>query len=209
MSLLLRSQAGCGVVRPAATTSRRSVTCSAALNRTQQDNEVLCSRREGLLQASIVATLFVAGPAAAVCADLDTAEAGDACREAQLAQDKLQDYGAVTAGKTIKADRGLNTEYSQATRSLADKIEQYLSLDVYDKQRQPLIKSLKVDGSTWVSKYARGGSAKTQSARNMYIAVDAVQGYMASNGLAPFPGSKAKLVRETLSKSLAFLDEGR
>jgi hypothetical protein len=54
--------------------------------------------------------------------------------------------------------------------------------DVYDKQRQPLIKSLKVDGSTWVSKYARGGSAKTQSARNMYIAVDAVQGYMASNG---------------------------
>jgi hypothetical protein len=27
--------------------------------------------------------------------------------------------------------------------------------------------------------------------------------------LAPFPGSKAKLVRETLSKSLAFLEEGR
>jgi hypothetical protein len=57
-----------------------------------------------------------------------------------------------------------------------------LPQDVYDKQRQLLIKRLKVDGSTWVSKYARGGSAKTQSARNMYIAVDAVQGYMASNG---------------------------
>lgn len=54
--------------------------------------------------------------------------------------------------------------------------------DVYDKSRQPLIKSLKTDGSTWVSKYARGGSARSQSARNMYIAVDAVQGYLASNG---------------------------
>jgi hypothetical protein len=170
---------------------------------------MLCSRREGLLQASVLATLFVAGPAAAVCADLDTAEAGDACREAELAQDKLADYSKVTAGKQVKAKSENNSEYSTATRNLADKIEQYLTMDVYDKQRQPLIKSLKVDGSTWVSKYARGGSAKTQSARNMYIAVDAVQGYMASNGLAPFPGSKAKLVRETLGKSLAFLDEGR
>lgn len=53
---------------------------------------------------------------------------------------------------------------------------------MYDKSRQALIKSLKIDGSTWVSKYARGGSARSQSARNMYIAVDAVQGYLASNG---------------------------
>jgi hypothetical protein len=33
MSLLLRSQAGCGAVRPAATFSRRTVTCSAAVSR--------------------------------------------------------------------------------------------------------------------------------------------------------------------------------
>ncbi len=54
--------------------------------------------------------------------------------------------------------------------------------DVYDKQRIPLIKSLKSDGFTWVSKYARGGSARTQSARRMYIAVDSVVGHLASNG---------------------------
>jgi hypothetical protein len=43
--------------------------------------------------------LCLCGLCAAVCADLDTAEAGDACREAQLAQDKLEDYSKVTAGK--------------------------------------------------------------------------------------------------------------
>jgi hypothetical protein len=42
---------------------------------------------------------------AAVCADLETAEAGDACREAELAQDKLADYGAVTAGKQGEQQR--------------------------------------------------------------------------------------------------------
>eukprot|EP00882_Tetradesmus_deserticola_P024093 GHRQ01026319.1.p1 GENE.GHRQ01026319.1~~GHRQ01026319.1.p1 ORF type:complete len:209 (+),score=68.87 GHRQ01026319.1:102-728(+) len=208
MTLLLRAQAGCGAGRPAARASRL-LTCSAAVSRTQQDNEVLCSRREGLLQASMLATLMTAGPAVAVCADQDTAEAGDACREAELAQDRLADYSSVTAGKQVKASREVDSVYSKATRDLAGKVEQYLTMDVYDKQRQLLIKSLKVDGSTWVSKYARGGSAKTQSARNMYIAVDAVQGFMASNGLAPFPGSKAKVVRATLSKSLSFLDEGR
>lgn len=54
--------------------------------------------------------------------------------------------------------------------------------DVYDKARIPLIKALKADSITWVSKYARGGSARTQSARKMYIAVDAVSGFLASNG---------------------------
>jgi hypothetical protein len=39
--------------------------------------------------------------------------------------------------------------------------------DVYDKRRQALIKQLKADSLTWVSKYARGGSVRAQSARNM------------------------------------------
>jgi hypothetical protein len=38
---------------------------------------------------------------------------------------------------------------------------------VYDKKRQGLIKSLKADAVAWVSKYARGGSVRAQSARNM------------------------------------------
>jgi hypothetical protein len=54
--------------------------------------------------------------------------------------------------------------------------------DVYDKARVPLIKTLKTDAQTWVTKYARGGSVRKQSARKFYIAVDAVLGHMASNG---------------------------
>ncbi len=33
---------------------------------------------------------------------------------------------------------------------------------------------IKKDGSTWVSKYARGGSARKQAARKMYIVVRAI-----------------------------------
>lgn len=54
--------------------------------------------------------------------------------------------------------------------------------DVYDRQRPPLIKSLKTDGLAWVSKYARGGSVRKQSARRFYVAVDAIVGHLASNG---------------------------
>ena len=34
-----------------------------------------------------------------------------------------------------------------------------------DTKRIPLIKSIKTEGVAWVSKYARGGSARSQSAR--------------------------------------------
>ncbi len=37
------------------------------------------------------------------------------------------------------------------------------------------VQLLRKDGSTWVSKYARGGSARKLSARRFYIAVDALQ----------------------------------
>lgn len=50
------------------------------------------------------------------------------------------------------------------------------------KVRVPLIKVLKAEGLEWVSKYARGGSARKESARRMYIAVDALIGHLASNG---------------------------
>jgi hypothetical protein len=45
---------------------------------------------------------------AAVCADLDTAEAGDACREAELAQDKLADYGKVTGTAGKQGEHGFS-----------------------------------------------------------------------------------------------------
>jgi hypothetical protein len=39
-----------------------------------------------------------------------------------------------------------------------------------------VIAEIKKEGSSWVSKYARGGSARKQAARKMYIVVDALQG---------------------------------
>ena len=42
-----------------------------------------------------------------------------------------------------------------------------------------------------------------------YIAVDAVVGYLASNGLAPFPAGKAKTVMVTIEQARKFLDEGK
>jgi hypothetical protein len=42
-----------------------------------------------------------------------------------------------------------------------------LQQDVYDKQRSKLIKQLKADALNWVSKYARGGSVRARSAREM------------------------------------------
>ena len=43
---------------------------------------------------------------------------------------------------------------------------------------------LKNDGRAWTSKYARGGSARKNSARSLYIVVDALQGHITSNGWA-------------------------
>jgi hypothetical protein len=59
---------------------------------------------------------------------------------------------------------------------------------------------LKADGATWVSKYARGGSARKLSARKFYIVVDAVQGHLASNGFAPYP-------RQKMTKLLGNIEE--
>ena len=47
------------------------------------------------------------------------------------------------------------------------------------------IAAIKADGSKWVSKYARGGSARKQSARKFYIVIDSIQGHFASNGCGP------------------------
>lgn len=45
-----------------------------------------------------------------------------------------------------------------------------------------IIKELKADMPAWVSKYARGGSARTVSARKLYVVADAISGHFASNG---------------------------
>ena len=52
-----------------------------------------------------------------------------------------------------------------------------------------LVKELKAEAPGWVSKYARGGSARKQSARKAYIVVDALSGHFASNGWVVWPRS--------------------
>ncbi len=46
-----------------------------------------------------------------------------------------------------------------------DDIEAYCNLDASDTSRIALAKKIKTEGLAWVSKYARGGSARTLSAR--------------------------------------------
>ncbi len=69
--------------------------------------------------------------------------------------------------------------------------------------------ALRKDGATWVAKYARGGSARKVSARRMYIAIDALQGHLASNGFAPFPKNKVPVLLGNVQQSQQLLAEGK
>jgi|LauGreStaDraftv2_3_1035109.scaffolds.fasta_scaffold841071_1 hypothetical protein len=60
-----------------------------------------------------------------------------------------------------------------------------------------------------LDRYARGGSARTQSARRLYIAVDGVVGFLASNGLAPFPKAKVTSTLAVVEQAKALLDAGK
>ena len=72
-----------------------------------------------------------------------------------------------------------------------------------------LVKVIKASGPQWVSKYARGGSARKLSARKVYVVVDAVQAHFATDGLAPLPRPKlAKLVAD-VAEARQLLSEGK
>lgn len=68
---------------------------------------------------------------------------------------------------------------------------------------------IKADGRTWVSKYARGGSARKLSARKFYIVVDAVQGHLASNGFAPFPRNKVPKLLANIEETKSLMANGQ
>lgn len=103
----------------------------------------------------------------------------------------------------------LGSAYAKETAILSDAILQYATMDVYDPARVDLIKSLKKEGQEWVSKYARGGSARTVSARKFYIAIDAVQGHLASNGFAPLPKNKMDKLVKDVEDTRALLVQGK
>lgn len=137
------------------------------------------------------------------------------CRRSVLKNDGKEDYAGKSAEKRFTAAPGvpvadLNSEYVQATLKLREDILSYAKSDPTDpKTRVPLIKQLKQEGTDWVSKYARGGSARTQSARTMYIAVDAIMGHLGSNGYAPMPVPKLKVALANVDKATSFLAESR
>jgi hypothetical protein len=60
-----------------------------------------------------------------------------------------------------------------------------------------------------VSKYARGGSARKLSARRFYIAVDALQGHLASNGFAPFPRNKLPVLLSNVQQAKDLIAQGK
>lgn len=104
----------------------------------------------------------------------------------------------------------LTAAYTRETVALGDVVEKYFTLDPFDPERTKIVKvsnslklavvrrlalawdtsltvthglqTIKTDGAAWASKYARGGSARKQSARKFYIVVDALQGHITSNG---------------------------
>ena len=103
----------------------------------------------------------------------------------------------------------LTGPYAQETSILGSALLQYVEMDVYDPARVQLVKTLKKEGQEWVSKYARGGSARTASARKFYVAIDSVQGHLASNGYAPYPKSKIGKLIKDVEEANTLMAEGR
>eukprot|EP00199_Chlamydomonas_sp_CCMP681_P006552 CAMPEP_0119108376 /NCGR_PEP_ID=MMETSP1180-20130426/13999_1 /TAXON_ID=3052 ORGANISM="Chlamydomonas cf sp, Strain CCMP681" /NCGR_SAMPLE_ID=MMETSP1180 /ASSEMBLY_ACC=CAM_ASM_000741 /LENGTH=223 /DNA_ID=CAMNT_0007093981 /DNA_START=81 /DNA_END=752 /DNA_ORIENTATION=+ len=213
-----KSARSCAIQQLHVGRTHRITTCAVTrLSRSHAVSEP--ARRTALLSLFLTPMLFSSQQAQAItltsslCIDAKSEEEDKACRLKNLALDAVTDsqaaYGAVTKAE-FKLAPGvpsaiLDDEYTIATLRLVNELESYCTLDIYDKARIPLIKSMKGDINTWVGKYARGGSARSQSARRMYIAVDSVAGHMASNGLAPLPAPKVKSVLKSVGEAKEFL----
>ena len=144
-------------------------------------------------------------------------EAGDECRANVLAKDKLLNYGQVSnTGKISGSATGvpvsnLDSKYAKETTALSETLKTYMNLDPNDDSidRQSIVKAVKKESLDWVSRYARGGSARAKSARTLYVVVDAVQGHVATNGYTPFPRNKAAKLTEEVDAAIVYLEQGR
>lgn len=144
-------------------------------------------------------------------------EEGDDCRIQTL--QKATEKGFEAYGDAVKERPQQNTvgiavaemkdEYSKETLALGQQIQAYASMDLYNAERPKLVQLLRKDGSAWVSRYARGGSARKLSARRFYIAVDALQGHLASNGMAPFPKNKIPVLLANVAQAEALIAQGK
>eukprot|EP00798_Chlamydomonas_sp_ICE-L_P024622 gene24622-10243_t len=195
------------VARPA---SVQAVAPPALVDRT--------GRRQMLSVAglSMLALMQADAPAFARTSSLCTyaGDEADECRKKAIEKEQMGSYDDATVRGKSGVVSGvpvsvLDEKYREATITLLDDLEAYVIADPYDKTRVPLMKKLKAESLDWVAKYARGGSARTDSARRAYIAVDAVIGFTASNGLAPFPKAKAGVISKTCEEARKFLSLGK
>ena len=199
--------------------------CRAAANA----NAAAPSRRAALASAAALLAAAAAGlpppPAAraaagpSLCVESESADLASDCRRAALAADtdKQLTYGQAAA-RSADSERPaagvpvakLDSKYARDTAGLSRGIAAYVAIPSDDaRARAPMVKPLRAECQQWASQYARGGSARSQSARAMYVAVDAVMGHLASNGIAPLPGAKRAEVGASLEASARYLAEGR
>lgn len=206
-------------IAPSARTRGLTVNCVAVHSQNQASSmgRHLAAAAAALQLITFPAQAMWDGESAAL-GSCPIGEPGVECRIALLAKDKgkLRSYSDSTDNATKIGGKAtgvpvssLGGEYAKETSILGESILQYIQGDVYDDNRPALVKDLKAKGFTWVSKYARGGSARTASARKFYIAVDAVQGHLASNGFAPFPKTKIAKVAGDVTGALELIAEGK
>lgn len=190
------------------------------------------SRRQSLAAALAGVASLLAGQAQARYGDWDGSSAaigscpigdvGDECRRQALLKDRAaagsdedayaamtkqgQMGGSIASGVPVSV---LDEEYGRSTVAFAELVDKFAALDLYDPERPKVIAQIKKDGATWASKYARGGSARKQAARSMYVAVDALLSHFASNGFAALTPNKLKKIRDNVAKSLELLAAGK
>ncbi|GMH40621.1 hypothetical protein BSKO_08525 [Bryopsis sp. KO-2023] len=188
---------------------------TTAISGARDERRVQVNRR-ALLGGLGLGALLQVQPASAraIVTTCDPSAEGQDCRMSVLREDaknsKLSDFEGPK--QELTAQYGvpvsvLDDEYVRATRELGVVITRYTELDPYDPERQAAIKTIKSDGPAWVSKYARGGSARKQSARKFYIVIDAVLGFIAAYGLAPFPVYKTKKILADIDLTTSLLDK--
>lgn len=204
---------------------RQPVSCSAA----RQEQQPELARRSLLAGLALLAAAAPSAPSLAAASRWDgessaigscaLGAAGDDCRLEILRQDqaKLDSYDTIgnESGKVGGMQSGvpvatLDAAYVKATLQLTDKILAYASFaDPADPARFQIIKELKADMPAWVSKYARGGSARTVSARKLYVVADAISGHFASNGLGPMPSGKLNKLKADVEAVRELLAQGK
>lgn len=125
--------------------------------------------------------------------------AGKKCRESQISDVDNSAYGGVEGrgsgfAKQGEANAAMGESYKPDSVALIEKIEAVLSLDPLDPKRVDDVPGVQKQSQVWVSQYAKGGAAAKKSAGKLYGAVDALNGHIASKGLAPLPKRTTEFV---------------